>query len=172
MKRFFSLALFLVVSTSAYGQNPATQRQALDKLSFLEGDWTGEAWATLQDGSRIEMTQTEQVRRKVDGLALLIEGAGRNKGSDEVSYQALATIFQDFQSGAYRMFGGTSDGRNGEMEVEVGDKRVVWWPKGMQNNVRYTITISDSGQWVEVGEFSPDGQSWIQFFGMTLSKVN
>lgn len=173
MKRLLStLAIFLLIAAPAFGQNPESQRQAIDKLSFLEGEWQGEAWTVLPDGTRLELDQTERVRRTVGGLALIIEGEGRDKTSNDVIYEAMATVFHDFQTNDYYMYGGTSDGRNGPMDFEIlDDRRLRWAPKGMAANVRYTISMSDDNQWHEVGEYSQDGQNWMQFFEMTLRRA-
>jgi hypothetical protein len=31
--------------------------------------------------------------------------------------------------------------------------------------------VTEKGEWNEVGEFSRDGEKWMQFFEMTLTKV-
>ena len=172
MKRFVLVAFLGLFLAPAFGQNPDAQRAALDKLSFLEGEWTGTAWAILEDGSRIDLNQHEKVTRKAGGLMLAIEGTGTDPSSGDVSYEAFATVYQDFQTGQLKMFGGTSDGRNGEMEIVLTDDQARWSPRGMGANVRYTITLTEDGRWLEKGEFSPDGQNWIQFFEMTLRKID
>lgn len=170
MKRTILTTLLGLLTLTAVAQDPEAQRAAIEKLAFLEGDWSGTAIATLPDGSRIEMAQTERVSRKVGGLAITFEGTGRDRSTGEVAFEAFASVFQDFQTGEYRMYGGTSDGRNGEMELRLVENGVQWWPKGMEESVRYTITVSDDGQWVENGEYSMDGQTWMSFFQMTLTR--
>ena len=36
--------------------------------------------------------------------------------------------------------------------------------------VRFTITLTQAGEWWEIGEFSRDGATWAKFFEMTLKK--
>ena len=37
-------------------------------------------------------------------------------------------------------------------------------------SIRYTIAPFEAGDWVEVGELAPDGQTWRTFFQMTLQR--
>ncbi|HEV2844661.1 MAG TPA: hypothetical protein VG477_07435, partial [Thermoanaerobaculia bacterium] len=43
-------------------------------------------------------------------------------------------------------------------------------PQG--GRIRYTIKLTDKGEWYETGEYSPDEKTWHQFHEMTLRKVN
>jgi len=42
-------------------------------------------------------------------------------------------------------------------------------PQG--GRVRYTIKLTDQGDWFEIGEFSADEKNWRKFFEMTLQRV-
>lgn len=70
------------------------------------------------------------------------------------------------------MYGGTSDGRHGEMELSLLDDGLKWSPKGMESTVRYTLTMSGEDEWLEKGEYSRDGKDWTQFFQMTLHRTD
>ena len=60
-----------------------------------------------------------------------------------------------------------------DAEVEVGDGTLVWsFSPGGAAQVRYTLTLDDQGRWVEKGEFSPDGESWMEILGMTLTRTD
>ena len=37
--------------------------------------------------------------------------------------------------------------------------------------MRFTLHLNDKNQWVEIGEFSRDGNQWMKFMEMTLDKV-
>src|SRR5256885_4311593 len=84
-----------VLACSAFAQpqrpNVSTQREAMKKLAFLVGTWTGDA-TTMRSKQTINVRQTEQVTYKLDGLVLLIEGTGRNPDTGEIMFRALATI--------------------------------------------------------------------------------
>ena len=51
----------------------------MKKLSFLIGEWSGEASALRGPGHVFELNQTEVAQFKLDGLVLMIEGVGRTK---------------------------------------------------------------------------------------------
>ena len=80
----------------------AAQREAMQKLAFLVGQWKGEATVSMGPGGPRRLEQTEDVQFKLDGLVLLIEGTGRNPVSGAVEFNALATVSFDEASGAYR----------------------------------------------------------------------
>ena len=81
--------------------NPERQREAMKRLSFLVGQWHGEA-TTFVAGVRKRLNQTEDVRFRLDGLVLLVEGTGRDPETGAVVFNALATIVFDEASGTYR----------------------------------------------------------------------
>ena len=41
-----------------------------------------------------------------------------------------------------------------------------------QGTVRFTSDYSKENTWVEVGEFSRDGETWMQFLGMELTRID
>src|SRR5262245_61891083 len=80
------------------------QRDAMKKLAFLIGRWSGEAKALRAPGAPMaEMLQTEEAAYKLDGLVLTIEGIGRNKSDGSLALQALGVISFDDEAGVYRM---------------------------------------------------------------------
>src|SRR6266550_1311789 len=99
-----TLLCWLAISCTAFAQpqrpNVTAQRDAMKKLAFLVGTWTGDA-TTLRPNQAIKVKQTEQVGYKLDGLVLLIEGTGRNPDSGDVMFRALATVSYDDVAGAY-----------------------------------------------------------------------
>src|SRR5438045_9101222 len=95
------LCLFAIACTGfAQPQRPnvKAQGEAMKKLVFLVGTWTGDA-TTVRSNQKIKVKQTEEVSYKLDGLVLLIEGTGRNPESGEVMFRALATAsYEDADS--------------------------------------------------------------------------
>jgi hypothetical protein len=182
-KNRLSLVLSIIFAVSvAYpvfslqDQISPDQLSAMKKLSFLVGEWKGTAWTMSPQGQKETITQTENVRWRLDGTVLMIEGLGIVKdpetGKEKVVHEALGIIDYDLTNKAYRFRTYTSAGRAADTEVELtGDLSFVWrivTPNGL--TIRYTIEINDSGQWFEVGEYSRDGQEWNQFFEMTLDR--
>ena len=74
--------------------NAATQREAMKKLAFLAGHWSGPVSIARGPGEPLKLTQTENVQYKLDGLVLLIEGQSTGSHGN-AQFQALATIAYD-----------------------------------------------------------------------------
>ena len=56
------------------------QRAEMKKLDWIVGQWKGEGWIQMGP-KRQDFVGTESVRRKVGGVALLVEGNFRAKGA-------------------------------------------------------------------------------------------
>jgi hypothetical protein len=89
----FAFILLLTLHSIAMAQTPQTpnieaQRNAMKKLSFLIGEWSGEASLFRGPGSVVELNQTEVAQFKLDGLVLMIEGFGRAKSDGKPVLQA------------------------------------------------------------------------------------
>src|SRR5712692_10344383 len=68
--------------------NLEAQRAAMKKLAFLVGKWSGEASVLRGPREFVDLWQTEEAQFKLDGLLLIIEGAGRLK-SDGVTERLI-----------------------------------------------------------------------------------
>src|ERR1700733_1730203 len=115
------LLLFLTgLVTIALAQQPniPAQREAMKKLDFLVGQWSGEATVNRSEGQPpIKLMQTEDVQFKLDGLVMVIEGTGRN-GNGDTAFQALATISYDDATSTYH-FRAYNEGRYLDTELNV-----------------------------------------------------
>jgi hypothetical protein len=144
-------ALCAVSATVAPAQgrpNPAVQREAMQKLAFLVGQWKGEATVTMGPGGPKRLQQTEDIQFKLDGLALLVEGTGRDPASGTVEFNALATIAFDEASGTYR-FRAHSGGNYLETELKLKDRGFEWGYTAGSATVSNSMHLDDTGQWVE-----------------------
>ena len=177
MKRIFLslLSLLSLVSFPLLAQPPDTrpaQRAEMSKLDFLVGTWKGEGWIKMPGVPRETFTQTETVRKKLDGLALLLEGHGTSQG--KTVFEALALVTWDPEKSRYRFASATTEGRAGESEGRLVSGGAWEWgfalPQG--GRIRYTIKLTEKGEWYEAGEYSPDEKAWHRFHEMTLQKVN
>lgn len=174
MKRIF-LSLLFLLPLSLLAQPADTrpvQRTEMEKLDFLVGQWKGEGWIKMPGSERVTFTQTETVQKKLGGLALLIEGHGTSK--EKTLFKALAMVTWDPEKGRYRFSSATTEGRAGESEGQFTPGGAWEWgfavPQG--GRIRYTIKLTDKGEWHETGQYSPDEKTWHQFHEMTLRKVN
>ena len=164
----------LVLATLLFALN-ATAADEMRKLDFLVGEWKGEAWIKM--GPKTEYAiQTERVQKKAGGKALLIEGLGRvkleNGAPGDVVHDAMAVVSFDDTSKTYRFDSWVANRPSVPAKLEVtGPNTLVWGfdsPQG--GKIRYTIRLTDKGEWNEIGEFSRDGTEWMKFFEMTLTK--
>ena len=178
MKRtilFFLLTLTLPAPSSAQNPTPS-QLQEMKKLDFLIGEWKGEGWTEFVPGQRRTSPITEIVQPKLGGVILLVEGLAKTKVPDKqeevVVHNALGVISYDASAKLYRVRSYLADGRSTDAEARFVEKGFQWGfqaPQGM--SIRYTVKLTDKGEWSETGEMSRDGQTWRQFHGMILERV-
>lgn len=147
-------AFMISCSLSLSGQQPSNsvdaQRDAMRKLSFLAGHWSGPVTIVRGAGEPLHLTQSEDVAYKLDGLILLIEG--KSTATDgKVLFSALATIAYDDSSHTYR-FRAYNDGHYIDTELSVPDHGFSWSFNAGPANVVNTMHLTGKGEWDEVTE--------------------
>jgi hypothetical protein len=161
------LLTFIAVAASASDE--------MKKLDWLAGEWKGEGWFQRGPAPREFVLQHEKVTPRTGGKALLVEGTGRRKlesgAAGEVVHDALGMIWWDAEKKQYRFVAHAAASLTADTVIDVGDNRAVWGFDTPQGRVRFTIRLTEKGEWNEVGDFSRDGEKWMQFFEMTLTKV-
>jgi hypothetical protein len=165
------LCWFALASTVfAQPQRPdvKAQGEAMKKLAFLVGTWTGDA-TTVRSNQEIKVKQTEEVSFKLDGLVLLIEGTGRNRENGEVMFRALATVAYDDAAGVYH-FRAYNDGSYLDTGLRVPDRGFEWGYKAGPAQIAFAMKLNDAGDWVETGDVTVGNTSTQRFFDMTLRK--
>jgi hypothetical protein len=155
--RLFCLSTTLVISFSfpLAAQQPGStsvdaQREAMRRLAFLAGHWSGPVTITRGPGEPLHLTQTEDVEYKLDGLVLLIEGKSAN-ADGKVLFSALATIAYDDATHAYR-FRAYNDGRYLDTELLVPGNGFSWSFTAGPAHVVNTMRLTAKGEWEEVTE--------------------
>jgi hypothetical protein len=135
------------------------QRAAMKKLSFLVGEWAGEARVLRGPGEPMELIQTEKAQYKLDGLLLMIEGVGRTKSGGQPALQALGVISYDDESQTYHMRA-FNDGRFLETEVRIpaGGQSLTWGFALGEISTKSVLRIDDSGAWTELHEITIGSQ--------------
>jgi hypothetical protein len=170
------IALSFAVSTNAADPPGAAHREAMKKLDFLAGKWTGEATLQTGKGPAIKVKQTEDVQFKLGGVVLIIEGTGIGKQKDTeaegIVFNALATISYDADAKKYMMRAHRMEGPSVDPELTITENGFVWGftPPKSKVQIRYTATVKD-GTWTEIGEVSLDGKTWNKFLEMNLKRV-
>ena len=148
--------------------NVKAQGEAMKKLVFLVGTWTGDA-ATVRPNQKIKVKQTEAVSYKLDGLVLLIEGTGRNPERGEVMFRALATVSYDDAAGVYH-FRAYNDGSYLDTELKVPDRGFEWGYKAGPAQIAFAMKLNGTGDWVETGDATVGNTPAQRFFDMTVRK--
>lgn len=125
----------------------AIQREAMHKLAFLAGRWSGPITIFRGPGAELHMTQTEDVEYKLDGLVLLIQGKSTS-ADGKVMFSALATVSYDDASHTYH-FRAYNDGHYLDTELSVPDNGFSWGFMGGPAHIVNTMHLTDKGEWSE-----------------------
>jgi len=126
------------------------QRDAMRKLSFLVGHWSGPVTIGRGPGEMLHLTQTEDVEFKLDGLILLIEGKSTSPdGKGKVVFSALATVAYDDVSHTYR-FRAYNDGHYVDTELSVPGNGFSWSFAAGPAHIVNTMHLTDKGEWSEI----------------------
>ncbi len=163
--------LFASLCCGQQAPNLPAQREAMKKLAFLVGKWSGGATTSRGPNETVKVKQTEEVQFKLGGLLLLIEGTGRNPDTAEVMFNALATISYDEAAKAYR-FRAYNDGRYLDTDLKVPENGFEWGYKAGPADVRFVMRLNDKGEWVETGDVKFGDNPPQRTFEMTLGKQN
>lgn len=149
----FLISLSLALPAQQPGQNSLeAQSEAMHKLSFLAGHWSGPVTIIRGPGEPLHLTQTEDVAYKLDGLVLLVEGKSTSPDG-KVLFSALAIIAYDDASHTYR-FRAYHDGRylDTELLVPASANGFSWSFTAGPAHIVNTMHLTAKGEWDEVSE--------------------
>jgi len=178
MKNVLLAVVFLALSVSvAFGQMDKeaqkkaieAQRAEMKKLDSWIGKWEGSGW--MQQGAEKEtFTGTEIVQRKLDGLAMLVEGKFTNK-ENVVIHETLAIVSNNPKTKNYDFSTYLGSGNKGIYELKSTANGFQWEIHFPGGKILYTTKLT-ADTWIEIGEMSrDDGKTWRKFFEMTLKRV-
>ena len=145
------ISIGLLLTTQHAASNSVdVQRDAMRKLAFLAGHWSGPVTIIRGPGEPLHLTQTEDVEFKLDGLLLLIEG--KSTGTDgKAQFGALATIAYDESSQTYRLRA-YNDGRYLDTELSTPPGGFSWSFAAGPAHILNTMKLTRKGEWSEVTE--------------------
>lgn len=168
----YVLLALLVFASVSFGQGPdavAIKKDQMAKLSQLEGQWNGSGWIQMKD-KRETFRGVETVLKKVDSLALLVEGKFVDPKGKTI-HETLAVLSYDDKLKNYRFATYLANGISSVQEFKIVGDHFEWgFEIPNSGTVRYTIRI-DGDKWHEIGEFSRDGKAWVQTFEMNLERA-
>jgi hypothetical protein len=149
-----SLAAAFVISfsLSLAAQQPVSnsvdaQREAMRKLSFLAGHWSGPVTIVRGPGEGLHLTQAEDVEYKLDGLVPLVEGKSTSDGG-KVLFSALATMAYDDASHTYR-FRAYNDGHYLDTGLSVPANGFWWSFTAGPAHIVNTMHLTGKGEWAK-----------------------
>lgn len=146
----------------------AAQREAMRRLSIMDGVWRGPAWTVLPSGEKHNITQTERIGPFLDGSVKVIEGRGY--GADgQVTFNAFGTVSYNPSTRAYTLHS-YAQGNVGDFVLTPTPDGYVWEIPAGPMTIRYTAVIKD-GAWKEVGDRIVPGKEPVRFFEMNLKRV-
>ena len=149
--------------------NLQAQREAMQKLAFLNGKWAGEASLLRGPTEFVELLQTEEAQYKLDGLILVIEGVGRTASGGQALLQAFGIIAYDDESETYHLRA-FNDGRFLETEVKLFEqgKGMTWGFALGEIKTKSVLRINERGEWTEFAEIFIGSQSPKKLLELTV----
>ena len=171
----FSLLAFLVASVAQqppHRPDVNAQLEAMKKLGFLVGQWSGEGRMLRPTGDWIEFTQTEKAEYKLDGLLLVIEGVGRAKSDGRPVLQAYGVVSYDDSAGKYHMRA-FNDGQWLETQTDLADngKELTWGFTIGDMRTKSTLRLTDAGEWTESHQITIGAQPARKFMELTVRRM-
>ena len=170
-----ALSLTVGVSLAAPAQerpNPAAmiaaQRDAMVRLTYMDGVWRGPAWIILPSGEKQTMTQTERIGPILDASVKVIEGRAYDPNG-KVIFNAFGTISVDPASKVYTLHSHAM-GYVGDFVLTLTSDGYTWDIPAGPMTVHYTAVIKD-GAWHEVGDRIMPGKDPVRFFAMYVKRV-
>jgi hypothetical protein len=154
---------------------PAEPSAVMKKLGAMAGEWRGTSWFNLPGGRR-NVDSWEKVESKLGGLVLFVHGRHTSlekSDSGRVVHEAVGILFYDAAAQQLKFVPVIFDGRTVETYVKESDKGMEWgfaFPGGA-GQVRYSVDLSQPDVWIETGEFSRDGKTWLPTMQLNLKRV-
>lgn len=173
-----SLIGMVLIASMGVVQGQVKTQEAMKKLEFLTRNWQGAAKVSTGPNQSLVLDQHEQVEYRLDGNMLIIEGKGYR--DENLSFNAVAVITYHEPKQEYQMqtWLNADEMKNTQSASDIAP---YWrevaegvWEWGFEvaqgGKIKYTLSLNEKGQWVEQGEYSPDGSTWYQSFNMVLDK--
>lgn len=146
----------------------AAQKEAMFKLSFLDGVWRGPASTTLPNGDKHTVTQTERIGPLLGGTVKLIEGRGYN-ADGKTAFNAFGVVSYNVANKTYNIRT-YAQGFVGDYVYQPTADGFSWEIPAGPMTMRYNAVIKD-GEWRQSGDRMGPGKPSERFFEMTLRRV-
>lgn len=159
----------VLVAQQAPPDSTDVQREAMHKLAFLVGHWSGPVTVVRGPAESLHLTQSEDVQYKLDGLVMQIDGKSTD-ADGKTRFQALATIAFDDATHTYR-FRAYNDGRYIDTELSVLNNGFSWGFAAGPAHVVNTMHLTSKGEWQEETVVSVGGGTPRHSVDMLLQRT-
>lgn len=162
--------LAVPAAASAQAMQPAGtagQRQAMQALAWMDGEWVGEAAVSMGPGRTTRHPHTERIGPMLGGSIKVIEGRSTN-GDGAVAFNAFAVVSWDDETDSYVMRS-YANGQAADFPLEATADGFRWSTPSRGGEMRYVTTFRD-GEWVETGDFVMPGRDPMRVIELRLRR--
>lgn len=143
------------------------QRDAMQRLSWMDGEWVGTASVYAGPGRTSSRSHTERIGPMVGGSVKVIEGR-TTEADGTVSFNAFAIVSWDDETDRYTMRS-YANGQAGDFPLEVTQDGFKWSTPSRGGTMNY-VTTHANGEWTEVGDFVMDGRPPMRVIELKLRR--
>lgn len=164
------LTIGLAAASAAQELRPAgaaEQREAMQRLSWMDGEWTGTASVYAGPGRTTSHSHTERIGPMLGGSIKVIEGR-TTEADGTVSFNAFAVVSWDDATDAYTMRS-YANGMAADFPLEATADGFKWTTPSRGGEMRYVTTFRD-GEWVETGDFVMPGREPMRVIELRLRR--
>ncbi len=168
------LLVALLFASFAYAQQPdfggKAQKEAMAKLDFLLGEWTGTGWASF-NGRKSPFKGTETIQSKLGGVLFTLQGDHfvEVEGKKIPVHEAFGTLRYDEKKKLYFMRAHLASGMAHEFEFTPRTLGYQWTQMSPQwGETVYTAEFTKD-TWLEYGEVTRDGKK-ERVYEMTMKR--
>ncbi|WP_298128081.1 DUF1579 domain-containing protein [Brevundimonas sp.] len=145
----------------------AEQRDAMARLSWMDGEWVGEAESYAGPGRTSTHPHTERIGPMLGGSIKVIEGRSVGAGG-ETLFNAFAILSWNDAEDRY-VFRSYANGQAADFPFEATAEGFAWTVPANGGEVRYVTTFKD-GEWIEVGDFVMPGREPMRVIELRLRR--
>ena len=174
-KLIISILILFIGINFSIAQNDSIKTQiSIDKLDFMIGEWEGTGWMMTRTGKE-ESIVKEKAEYKLEESIIVVEGLGTKTDTItndvKVVHNAFGIIFFDSKNNTLSM-NAYKNGESTQSKIEFIEDKIFQWNMEIPNQgkIRFIVDFSTDNKWIETGEFSRDGVSWMKFLGMELTR--
>jgi len=165
----FLIAVPAAASAQAlYPAGTAEQREAMQTLSWMDGEWVGEATVSMGPGQTSTHPHTERIGPMLGGSIKVIEGRSVGGPDGAPAFNAFAVVSWDDAADRYTMRS-YANGQVGDFPLEATADGFTWTAPARGGEMHYVTTFRD-GEWVETGAFVMPGREPMQVIELRLRR--